>query len=129
MIKYLANTLEAFPGEPKQIRCFAHIINLVAKCIMKQFDEPKKRNRDNEKDDENGNAAEIELVLQELAEEIEDFEDENECEEEDRRDGHEENGESDGREGMSDEQIHELDENVRPVRLVLAKVYADQAIA
>lgn len=42
MITHLTKILDAFPGSANHTCCFAHILNLVAKCIMKQFDTPKK---------------------------------------------------------------------------------------
>ena len=45
MIDHLAILLEAFPGLANHTRCFTHILNLVAKCIMKQFDAPKKKEK------------------------------------------------------------------------------------
>jgi hypothetical protein len=48
MIVHLSEILDSFPGEANCTRCFAHILNLVAKCVMKQFDAPKKKkNADN----------------------------------------------------------------------------------
>ena len=41
MIEELADLLEAFPGAANRTRCFMHILNLVAKRIIKQFDIPK----------------------------------------------------------------------------------------
>ena len=86
---------------------------------MQQFDAPKnKGNCSGKQDDEDINAT-----LHALAEEMEEMEDENECGEEGEGDSSEENDKLfDGREGMTEEEIHELDKNVRPVRLVLAKV-------
>jgi hypothetical protein len=43
MINHLGVVVDAFPGPPNRTRCFTHILNLVAKCIMKQFDAPKKK--------------------------------------------------------------------------------------
>ena len=43
MIDHLATILEEFPGFPNQTCCFAHILNLVAKCVMRQFDTPNLR--------------------------------------------------------------------------------------
>src|SRR6202030_1804579 len=45
MISHLATILEEFPGSANRTRCFAHILNLVAKCIMRQFDAPKTRKK------------------------------------------------------------------------------------
>jgi len=54
MITELAKILPKF-SEASHIRCFLHIINLVAKLILKQFDVPKKR------EDEDLDDAEQEL--------------------------------------------------------------------
>ena len=43
MIDELGEIIPTFPGEPNRTRCFAHIINLVAKSVIKQFDIPKPR--------------------------------------------------------------------------------------
>ena len=41
MIDELEVMLEGFPGTPNQTRCFIHILNLVAKSVIKQFNLPK----------------------------------------------------------------------------------------
>ena len=38
MIEELEHLLNDFPGAANQMRCFAHIINLVVKSILRQFD-------------------------------------------------------------------------------------------
>ena len=38
MIEELADLLDDFPGEANRTRCFTHILDLVAKSIIKQFD-------------------------------------------------------------------------------------------
>jgi hypothetical protein len=43
MIDELEKLLEDFAGDPSRIRCFLHIVNLVAKSMLKQFDVPKKQ--------------------------------------------------------------------------------------
>ena len=108
MITHLAKIVEGFPGSANRTRCFAHILNLVAKCIMRQFDRPGKQS--DEYDESEVSAEEIEY--------------QNESGEEDGSDSGKANDEPpfDGREGMTGAEIVELDENVRPVRLVLAKV-------
>lgn len=111
MIDHLAKIVPGFPGPANQTRCFAHILNLVAKCIMKQFDGGgRKRGEDDDED-----------VAMAWAEEREDG---NESEEEGGRYRNEKNDEMpfDGREGMTVSEVNELDEKVRPVRRVLAKV-------
>ena len=59
MINHLSEILTDFPGSPNRTRCFAHILNLVAKCIMKQFDTPK------------GKATRLESALDAFEDELE----------------------------------------------------------
>jgi hypothetical protein len=42
MIDELSKSLPIFPGEEHRVHCFNHIINLVAKSLLKLFDIPKK---------------------------------------------------------------------------------------
>jgi hypothetical protein len=46
MINELAIQLNDFPGSVSRVRCFAHILNLVVKSIMCQFDVPDKKKGD-----------------------------------------------------------------------------------
>ena len=39
MITVLTNILQDFPGPANRVRCMAHIVNLVVKIILKQFDQ------------------------------------------------------------------------------------------
>ena len=41
MIEELTNLLDNFPGPANQTRCFTHVLNLVVKSILWQFDLPK----------------------------------------------------------------------------------------
>jgi hypothetical protein len=43
IIKYLGDALDKFPGPANQAQCFAHIINLIAKSILKPFEVWKKK--------------------------------------------------------------------------------------
>ncbi|KAF9536806.1 hypothetical protein CPC08DRAFT_608459, partial [Agrocybe pediades] len=43
LISQLPTLLDAFPGAANRTRCFTHILNLVAKVILRQFDTPKKK--------------------------------------------------------------------------------------
>ena len=38
MVDVLAELVVAFPGAANRTRCFAHILNLVVKVILRQFD-------------------------------------------------------------------------------------------
>ncbi|KAA1479953.1 hypothetical protein DENSPDRAFT_744231, partial [Dentipellis sp. KUC8613] len=41
MIDELADIVDEFPGPVARTRCFAHVVNLVAKSLLRQFDVPK----------------------------------------------------------------------------------------
>jgi hypothetical protein len=61
MIDHMAEVIESFPGEDNRVRCFNHIINLVAKSLLKLFEvSKKKRGVEGEVDD-------AEAALRELA--------------------------------------------------------------
>jgi hypothetical protein len=118
MIDEIPNIIETFSGDENQARCFNHVVALVAKSTVRQFDVPKGL----------ANAAldEAERELQELAEgiDIEDKQTQDEWEGPD-----DEGGEGDDVEGWVDEVAClsvadrvELEENIKPVKLVLVKV-------
>ncbi len=67
----MAALLQAFPGAANRTRCFAHILNLVAKCIMKQFDAPKKKKgaEVDDFDDNENDATDLQVALDELEDE------------------------------------------------------------
>lgn len=117
MIDQLAASLFDFPGAANRARCFTHILNLVVKSIMRQFDIPKKR----------WDATSDESLhdLQKLAGNIEEEEEATRAEEEAPEEGsNQDNNEGwiDEREGMTEEDINELEESVRPIRFLLTKV-------
>lgn len=120
MIQLLGEHLDAFEGTLGRVRCFAHVVNLVVKTLLRQFDVPKAKAAQalNEEDTE----------LYELAAEENDAADTAQVE--GSEDGAEIFGlELDDPEGwvdeiaaMSDDERAEFEEKVRPVRLVLTKV-------
>jgi nucleoside-diphosphate-sugar epimerase len=115
MIDALAEILVAFPGAANRTRCFTHILNLVVKVILRQLDVPKA------KGDEVLDVASQALV--DLAGDIEMEEavmDERGDDEAEDDDGEE--GQVNPQDGMSQDERDELNEAVRPVRLVLVKV-------
>jgi hypothetical protein len=128
MIEHLSTLVENFPGAANQTRCFAHILNLVAKSILRQFEVRKKAGNDPEDADEAKKA--LAALSQELeVEENTDISDELEEEEEVDSEGEDEvdnddddDGLGDEREGMSEEEVAELEETVVPIRLMLTKV-------
>jgi hypothetical protein len=121
MIDHLAILNDDFPGSSNRTRCFAHIINLVVKSILKQFDVPKKQvNRVLD-------TAERELMV--LAEDLEEEEEENLATEEIEGDEDESHKMEDNVDGLVDEaeQLEEeehveLCKAVLPARMMLTKV-------
>ena len=43
MIEELTNLLDDFPGPANQTQCFLHILNLIVRSIIRQFDLPKSK--------------------------------------------------------------------------------------
>jgi len=122
MIEELADLLKNYPGEAGRMRCFTHIINLVAKSIIRQFDIPKGK-ADSALDD-------TERELRELAEgiDLEDLRMQGEREDDDNEDDdldENDDGWIDEREALDVADREELDAAVRPVKLVLVKVSVD----
>ena len=111
MIEALAERLIAFPGPANRTWCFTHILNLVVKVILCQFDGAK---GDADESLDGGSWA-----LVDVARDIEP----NEHEDENDDDGDDTgNGWVDPHEGMSQDERNELDMTVQPVRSVLVKV-------
>ncbi|PBK66583.1 hypothetical protein ARMSODRAFT_851408, partial [Armillaria solidipes] len=38
MVEVLATHILSFPGQAHHVRCFAHVVNLVVKSLLKQFE-------------------------------------------------------------------------------------------
>jgi len=114
MIDQLTANLVDFPGASNQVRCFAHILNLVVKSIMHQFDMPKKRWD-----------ATTDETLEKLAGNIEAEEDTMQAEKDIPKDGliqDNEEGWVDEQDDMTEEDIEKLEESVWPIRFLLTKV-------
>ncbi len=120
MIERLAELIDNFPGTANQTRCFTHILNLVAKSVLCQFEALKAKGIDSIND------AIKELVA--VSDELEDEGDDMAVDEEGEEDGDNEGDDNDDdglpeeREGMSQEQLAELEASVQPIQLVLTKV-------
>jgi len=133
MIEHLATLIETFPGAANQTRCFTHILNLVAKSVLRQFEAPKSKGRDVLDDA----ARELATVFDDLEDDDMDLNDDvadldgggNEDSgegDEDVDDGvvdDDDDGLPDERDGMSEEELANLEKSVKPVRLVLTKVH------
>ena len=124
MIEELAILIDDFAGAANQTRCFLHVLNLVVKSIIKQFDLPaSKKTSDNEDDDENY-MVEATNELLKLAREIEHEEEitASRGDEEDATEDDNVEGWVDEREEMTDAELLKLEASVKPVRLLLSKV-------
>jgi hypothetical protein len=115
MIEELPDMLPTFPGAANRCCCFLHIVNLIAKTLLKQFDVPKK--------DAGAALDDAERELLEMAAGL-DMEEmltvaENGVgdEEDDNVDGW-----VDEMAKLSEEESEELQKSIQPVRLVLVKV-------
>jgi hypothetical protein len=113
MIDALGDILEHFPGQPNQTRCFLHILNLVAKTIIKQFDVPKKTGQGTDDIDFS--------VLEALADGIDLEEHATQLADEEIEMDNEE-GWIDEASLLSDEERDRLDTDILPIRRVIVKV-------
>lgn len=115
MIDNLALTLTDFPGKLNHVRCFNHVIALVAKRVTRQFDVGK--------GEADAALNEAEQELRDLAKGM-DIEDmltrsiRDNTEDDNDKDDSEEEVDDD----LSEEDHTDLDANMRPVKLVLVKV-------
>ena len=117
MIDELADLIDEFPGPANQTRCFAHILNLVIKSIMQQFNLPLSKN---------------DKVITDLTNEMLSLAGNIQFEEgELSREGEADDGDSeydnvegwiDERTLMDEDDLNELEERVKPVRALLTKV-------
>lgn len=118
MVDELVDLLPNFSGQANHCRCFLHIVNLVAKTLLKQFDVPKK-DAESALDD-----AERELLELAAGIELEEMVTVAEAGAGDKDD--EENDDEEGWVDeialLSEEERAALREKVGPVRLVLVKV-------
>ena len=116
LVETLGELDNGFAGAPNHVRCFAHIINLVAKTVLRQFDVARKG------DDANGaDADDAAALLGELVAgiDVDGLDEDDGIGEDDDVDGW-----VDERTDLSEEEREELRESVLPVKLVLAKVSA-----
>jgi hypothetical protein len=118
MINELAIQLDNFPESVSRVQCFAHILNLVVKSIMCQFDIPEKKKGEV--------ADEATLELQKLAGDIERKESSFPCVvwQEDGEEASRDNmkGWVDERDEMDTDELQALDNAIQPIRFLLTKV-------
>lgn len=122
MIEHLATLIEAFPSAANQTRCFAHILNLVAKSVLRQFEGPKKGKVADDA------AKELAAVVDEMDVDNDEASDSgsneggNECDDGDDDDDDDDEDGLQEEDEMSVEEMLSLKESVKPIRLVLTKV-------
>jgi hypothetical protein len=114
MIDKLESRLIDFPGASNRARCFTHILNLVVKSIMHQFD--VRSYVTNDRYELASDTGDVDPEEIELEGEQEDYCDD-ELENPDNADGW-----IDERDEMDDENIEALEDKIQPVRFLLMKV-------
>jgi len=118
MIEHLAVLIKTFPRAPNQTRCFAHILNLVAKSVLRQFEAPKKGK--GKAVDGKELASDVEEIEGDDSGTIDSDEGSNDVDDEVVDD--DEDGLPDELEELSEEELSSVKESVKPVGLVLTKV-------
>lgn len=118
----MSDLLPDFDGELTRVRCFAHVLNLVAKSLIRQFDASAGKEVDESAIDE----AEL-AELREVAEELESEEIVTQVEmeadaDEDEPPADDPNDDVDPMAEMTEGKRKEFQREVRPVMLVMAKV-------
>lgn len=117
MVNELVDLLPEFPGPANRCRCFLHIINLVAKTLLRQFEVPKKDA------DAALDASEQELL--ELAAGT-DMEEMITVAKDGLGDSNDDiDGWVDEMDLLSEEESENLHQSIQPIRLVLVKVRND----
>ena len=140
MVESLATIMSHFSGEANRARCLAHIVNLVAKIILRQFDASKEKKRKNSPDIVNDNNNEIvvdkdKVVVEENVEDSDDDEqmervmdkeekemDEGGGDDEDDEDGEKLLQDAEILEELMEDDIERVGMKAKPVRQALFKV-------
>ena len=122
MIAELADLLDNFPGEANQTKCFTHILNLVARSIIRQFDIAKAQANEM-LDDATKELAALAVDL-DIKEQISQEGQLGEGDGNNDGDANDDNVNewSDVHVELSDEEREALDKSLQPVHLVLVKV-------
>ena len=110
MVEALKDLVEIFPGESNHTQCFDHIVNLIAKSVIQQFDVPKAKGNESFDD----MLWELMVSAEELDKEVLDTR-EGECSEVDSDDDNNLDGWVDERGDMSETEQRELDDNIQPI--------------
>ena len=145
MIEEIDTRVEKFQGALSRVRCFAHVVQLVGKGMLQQFEPPKKKKKKDDEPEEtpvDGDDTELLALLDDDEDVLEGEVTEGDCEDVDRdsedRDlegvddeyegSNEEEEDARKTVGMTDEERAELRAKCQPVRLALTKVGGNRAL-
>lgn len=118
MVEELVDLLPGFLGDWNRVRCFAHVLNLVAKSLIKHFDVRDKRDAAQVEGDERELLELVrEMESEELLTQQERVADEDEDDNDDDRDD-----EVDAMGELTVDQRVQFEHDVLPVKLTMAKV-------
>jgi hypothetical protein len=118
MLEELDDLLSGF-SSLNRTRCFAHILNLVAKALLKQFDVKSEENNDLNDDERSLLDIEANVEIEGLTTAQEDDEDDEIDDEE----------WVDGADALTPEERTNLEESIRPVKRTLVKVRSATRLA
>jgi hypothetical protein len=132
MMKYLGDALDEFPSPTNQTQCFTHTVNLIAKSILKPFEQQKMK----EIQEFNHAVQGLADTFEEEKFEEEDGEDDKDGDKDRDKDGdkdgdkdRDKDGDEDGdkdrdkdRDEDGDEDEHEFNTSLEPIKAVLLKV-------
>lgn len=111
MVNELEDLVGSFQGGEMRVRCFNHILNLVVKMLLQQFNAEHKK--------KGANDATLDVAKAVLCDLTADLDSDDDGE----GDADDIEGWVDERQDLTEEEIKELDVTTRPVKLVLAKVH------
>ena len=121
MIHELAKLVDNFPGSANQTRCFLHILNLVVKSIIQQFDIPTSKKLETSNGDEDDESHGVDEGMKELLNlavniDLEENIIASAGDEEDAMEDDNIKGWVDEHEGMTEEELLDFSESMQPVR-------------
>jgi hypothetical protein len=67
MVASLARSLTKYPGDAARTRCFAHVLNLIVKSVISQFDLPKNRSSAFTDEDLDNEIKDLEAIAGDIA--------------------------------------------------------------
>ena len=122
MIETLGVLIDDFPGAANQTCCFLHILNLIVKSILKQFDLLKSKEKKKEGNDDNDDDEIIDQAAEELLKLAGDVDMKGDLMASDEDDNDNDEGWIDECEEMTEDELRKLSASVALVRLLLTKV-------